>query len=95
MISAFTALRLRTLAFLLDYIFIAVYIVVLMVISVSLGFGPLRADFLRLFADLNSSEIMAFLLLVLPIILYFALFECSAWQAHGMRNERYRYWLRP
>ncbi len=81
MVSAFTALRLRTLAFLLDYIFIAAYLVVLTVVSISLGFGPLRADFLRLFADPNSSEITAFLLLVLPVILYFALFECSAWQA--------------
>jgi len=81
MISAFTALRLRTLAFLLDYILIVVYIGVLIVVSISLGFGPLRAVFLKLFADPNSSEITAFLLLVVPVILYFALFECSPRQA--------------
>ena len=81
MVSAWTAFRLRTLAFLLDYIFIAVYIGVLIGISISLGFGPLRAAFLKLFADPNSSEITAFLFLVLPVVLYFALFECSSWQA--------------
>ncbi len=81
MISTFTAFRLRTLAFLLDYIFIALYIVVLIIVSTSLGFGPLRAVFLKVFADPNSSEIAAFLLLVFPILLYFALFECSSWQA--------------
>ncbi|HEV2582706.1 MAG TPA: RDD family protein [Ktedonobacteraceae bacterium] len=79
--SAFAALRLRLLAFLLDYIWIAGYIGVLIVASISLGFSPLRAAFLKLFADPNSSEITAFLLLVLPVVLYFALFECSHWQA--------------
>ncbi len=81
MISAFTALRLRTLAFLLDYIFIAAYIGVLIVVSILLGFGPLKEVFLKLFSVPNSSEITAFVLLVLPVILYFALFECSPWQA--------------
>lgn len=81
MMNAFAAFRLRTLAFLLDYIFIAAYIGVLVVVSISLGFGPLRAVFLKLFADPNSSEITAFLSLVLPVLLYFALFECSPWQA--------------
>ena len=81
MISTFTAFRLRLLAFLLDYIFIAVYISVLVAVSLTLGFGPLRAAFLKLFADPNSSEITAFFSLVLPVILYFALFECSPWQA--------------
>ena len=81
MVSAFTAFRLRSLAFLLDYIFIALYLVVLIIVSTSLGFGPLGSVFLKLFADPNSSEIAAFLLLVLPVILFFALFECSSWQA--------------
>jgi uncharacterized RDD family membrane protein YckC len=79
--SALTAFRLRMLAFLLDYIFISVYIGVLIGVSISLGFGPLKAAFLKLFADPNSSEITAFLFLVLPVVLYFALFECSSWQA--------------
>lgn len=80
MVSAFTAFRLRSLAFLLDYIFIALYLVVLILVSTSLGFGPLRGVFLKLFADPNSSELTAFLVLVLPVLLYFTLFECSPWQ---------------
>jgi uncharacterized RDD family membrane protein YckC len=80
-VSALTNLRLRTAAFLLDYLVIAAYIIVLIAVSVLLGFGPLRQTFQVLFANPNSSEISAFLLLVLPVILYFALFESSAWQA--------------
>jgi uncharacterized RDD family membrane protein YckC len=79
--TAFANLRLRFVAFLLDYLIIAAYIVVLIVVSVLLGFGPLRQTFQSLFANPNSGEISAFLLLVLPVILYFALFESSSWQA--------------
>ena len=68
-------------AFLLDYLIIAAYLVLLVIVSVGLGFGPLRSVFRAMFADPNSSEFSAFLLLVLPVILYFALFECSSWQA--------------
>src|SRR6266700_6114714 len=68
-------------AFLLDYLIIAAYLVLLVIISVGLGFGPLRSVFRAMFADPNSSELSAFLLLVLPVILYFALFESSSWQA--------------
>jgi uncharacterized RDD family membrane protein YckC len=68
-------------AFLLDYLIIAAYIALLVAVGVSLGFGPLRGAFRALFADPNRSEFSAFLLLVLPAILYFALSESSAWQA--------------
>lgn len=81
MTSRWNLLWLRVLAFLLDYLLIAAYIGVLIVVSTSLGFGPLRGVFLRLFADPNSSELTAFLLLVLPILLYFALSEASRAQA--------------
>lgn len=77
----FADLRLRTLAFLLDYVLIALYIGMLISMGVTLGFGPLRGVFLTLFADPTSSEITAFLLLVVPVLLYFALLECSPWQA--------------
>lgn len=79
--TAFANLRLRIAAFLLDYLVIAAYIIVLIVVSVVLGFGPLRQTFQRLFANPNSSEMSAFLLLVLPVILYFSFFESSSWQA--------------
>ncbi len=68
-------------AFLLDYLIIAAYLVLLIIISVGLGFGPLQSVFRAMFANPNVSEFSAFLLLVLPVILYFAVFECSSWQA--------------
>jgi uncharacterized RDD family membrane protein YckC len=42
---------------------------------------PAFSTLLAMFADPTSSEFSAFLLLVLPVLLYFALFECSSWQA--------------
>ena len=77
----FANVRQRVGAFLLDYLIIAAYLVLLVIISVGLGFGPLRSVFRAMFADPNSSEFSAFLLLVLPIMLYFTLCECSSWQA--------------
>jgi uncharacterized RDD family membrane protein YckC len=71
----------RIRAFLLDYLIIAAYLVLLVIISVGLGFGPLCSVFRAMFADPNRSEFSAFLMLVLPVILYFALLECSPWQA--------------
>jgi uncharacterized RDD family membrane protein YckC len=80
-LNAFVNLRLRIAAFLLDYLIIVVYIFLLIIVSVALGSGPLRQVLQGLFANPNSSEISAFLLLVLPAILYFALYESSSWQA--------------
>jgi uncharacterized RDD family membrane protein YckC len=74
-------LRLRTAAFLFDYLIIVAYIIVLIIVSVLLGSGPLRQQFQGLFANPNSGEITAFVVLVLPVILYFALCESSSWQA--------------
>jgi uncharacterized RDD family membrane protein YckC len=77
----FATLWQRLRAFLLDYLLIAAYLVLLVILSVGLGFGPLRGVFTALFADPNRSEASAFLLLVLPVLLYFALCEHSSWQA--------------
>jgi uncharacterized RDD family membrane protein YckC len=77
----FAQVRQRIGAFLLDYLIIAAYLVLLVIIGVGLGFGPLRSVFRAMFANPNSSEFSAFLLLVLPVILYFTLCECSSWQA--------------
>ncbi|MEO8955997.1 MAG: RDD family protein [Ktedonobacteraceae bacterium] len=68
-------------AFLLDYLIITAYIALLVIVGVGLGFGPLQSVFQVMFSNPNSSEVSAFLLLVLPVILYFALFEHSSWQA--------------
>ncbi|MGH2495713.1 MAG: RDD family protein [Ktedonobacteraceae bacterium] len=78
----------RIVAFLLDYLIIAAYLVILVIIGVGLGFGPLRSAFQAMFANPNISEFSAFLLLVLPVILYFALFECSSWQATWGKRKR-------
>jgi uncharacterized RDD family membrane protein YckC len=74
-------LWLRLLAFALDYIIISAYLVVLVGVGVAIaqtGAGP---GFRALFSDPNSAEFTAFLLLVLPVLLYFAVFESSRWQA--------------
>ena len=71
----------RTAAFLLDYLVIAAYMAILVIVGVGLGFGPLQGIFQAMFANPNISELSAFLLLVLPVILYFALLESSSWQA--------------
>ena len=78
----------RIVAFLLDYLIIAAYLVILVIIGVGLGFGPLRSAFQAMFANPNISEFSAFLLLVLPVILYFTLFECSSWQATWGKRRR-------
>ena len=78
----------RTVAFLLDYLIIAAYLVLLVIIGVGLGFGPLRSAFQAMFANPNISELSAFVLLVLPVVLYFALFECSSWQATWGKRKR-------
>lgn len=68
-------------AFLLDYLIISAYLILLVIAGVGLGSGPLKTIFQVMFADPNVSEVSAFLLLVLPVLLYFALCEYSSWQA--------------
>ena len=79
--QSFASLRLRFVAFLLDYLVISAYLVLLMVVGLLIRSSPLGGAFGSLFANPVSAEMTAFLLLVLPVILYFALFELSAWQA--------------
>lgn len=71
----------RLLAFALDYLVISAYLVVLVGVSVLLARTSAGPGFRALFDDPNSAEITAFLLLVAPVLLYFALFESSRWQA--------------
>ena len=77
----FASLRQRIGAFLFDYLVISLYIVLLGLISFGVGSGPLQGAFAAMFANPDISQFSAFLLLVLPVILYFALLESSAWQA--------------
>ena len=74
-------LWLRLLAFALDYIIISVYLAVLVGVSLALARTAAGPGFRALFSDPNSAELTAFLLLVLPVLLYFAIFEASPWQA--------------
>ena len=71
----------RLLAFALDYIIISVYLGLLVALSVVIAQTPAGPGFRALFGDPNSAELTAFLLLVAPVLLYFAVFESSRWQA--------------
>jgi len=71
----------RLLAFALDYIIISAYLVVLVIFGVVVARTPASQGFRALFDDPNSAEATAFLLLVVPVLLYFAIFESSRWQA--------------
>jgi uncharacterized RDD family membrane protein YckC len=68
------------LAFALDYLIMAVYLALLGLISLTVNLvapGLLTA----LFANQLSAHSSAFLLVTLPVTLYFALLEASSWQA--------------
>jgi len=81
----------RLLAFALDYIIISAYLVVLVILGVVIARTPAGPGFRALFDDPNSAEATAFLLLVVPVLLYFAIFESSRWQATwGKRVLRLR-----
>ena len=69
----------RLLAFLLDYVVIAAYIVVLTLVTQAAALAGLSIT--GLFANPIRADLLAFLLLVLPVILYFALSESSPRQA--------------
>ncbi|GHO60923.1 RDD family protein [Ktedonobacter robiniae] len=77
----FASMWRRCSAFLLDYLIISAYLILLVIVGIRLGLGPLKTIFQAMFADPNVSEVSAFLLLVLPVLLYFALSEHSSWQA--------------
>jgi uncharacterized RDD family membrane protein YckC len=71
----------RLLAFGVDYLLIAGYLVLLAAASLILLDTPLRARYIRLWSNAASAETAGFLLLTLPVLLYFALSESSSWQA--------------
>jgi uncharacterized RDD family membrane protein YckC len=83
----FASLRLRFLAFLLDYLAISAYLVLLVVMGVLIRSSSFGDAFSALFANPVSAEATAFVLLVLPVILYFALSESSAWQASPGKHK--------
>jgi uncharacterized RDD family membrane protein YckC len=78
----------RLLAFALDYLVMSAYLVFLVAVSVVITRSPLGPGFRGLFADPTSAELTAFALLVAPVLLYFALFESSRWQATWGKRAR-------
>lgn len=67
----------RLLAFALDYLLIAAYLITLAAASLAILATPVRARFLAIWSNAWSAELAGFLLLTTPVILYFALFESS------------------
>src|SRR5690606_39344269 len=72
-----------------DYGVIAVYMAVLALVAMAFGTGDGRCD--RALAHAVGGQVLSFLVLTLPVIVYFALFESAALQATpGKRLLRIR-----
>ncbi len=72
------SLRPRLLAFALDYLLIAAYAITLAAVTFAAAASPLRRLLAVLLATPASRDAVAFVTMVLPVILYFALQEGSA-----------------
>lgn len=70
----------RVLAFALDYLMIAAYATALAAVTFAAAASPLRRSLAVLLATPASRDAVAFVTIVLPVILYFALQEGSARQ---------------
>ena len=71
----------RIAAWSLDYLVIAAYLVVLTAVSLGLKATGLRSTFNAAMSGAATAELLGFLLLTLPVVLYFAILEASPWQA--------------
>lgn len=71
----------RIQAFLWDYLVMAGYIAVLVAVSAGLLYTPANAGWRWLFDHPVRADLLSFLLLILPVLLYFALSEASDRQA--------------
>src|SRR5688572_27742710 len=80
MTQSYAGLKVRVLAFALDYIAIALYLVLITGLSLAIGaaFPGLTQT---LFGNPLSGQLSGFFAITLPVSLYFALLEASAWQA--------------
>ena len=77
---SYARLGVRVTAFALDYIIIAGYLLVIVALGIVLNtFSPAVAH--RLFSNPLSGQFTGFLVITLPVSLYFILFESSVWQA--------------
>jgi uncharacterized RDD family membrane protein YckC len=71
----------RIAAWLLDYLLIAAYLVLLTAASFGLRASPLRSGFDSALSRPATAEVLGFLLLTLPVVLYFAIYEASLLEA--------------
>jgi uncharacterized RDD family membrane protein YckC len=71
----------RVAAWLLDYLLIAAYLILLTAASFALRASPLRAGFDGALSRPATAEVLGFLLLTLPVVLYFAIYEASPREA--------------
>ncbi len=72
---SYAGLRVRVTAFAFDYLIIAGYLILVVVVG-----GVVNRLIPQAFANPISGQISGFLLVTLPVSLYFIFFESSAWQ---------------
>lgn len=85
--QSYGRLRARIFAFAIDYIVIAIYLIVLITLSLIVN-SVFPGITQQLFNNPVSSHITGFFILTLPVLLYFALFESSSWQGTwGKRRQ--------
>jgi uncharacterized RDD family membrane protein YckC len=80
-------LGVRVAAFAFDYIIIAGYLIFVVAVGIVFNvFFPTVAH--RLFSNPISGQITGFLIITLPVSLYFILFESSDWQATWGKRKK-------
>lgn len=85
--GSYAKLGARMTAFAIDYIVIAGYLIFVVAVGVVLNtFFPTVAN--RLFSNPLSGQFTGFLMVTLPVSLYFILFESSAWQATWGKQKK-------
>lgn len=88
MMRVYAGLWTRILAFGFDYLPIAIYLVVMVMLGLVLGaaFPELQQV---VFGNPVFGQIAGFFIVTVPISLYFVLFESSAWQATWGKRKRH------
>jgi uncharacterized RDD family membrane protein YckC len=85
--DSYAGLWARALAFALDYLIIAAYLILVAAVGALVN-RALPGLAQVLFGSRVAGQTTGFLLVTLPVVLYFALFESSAWQASWGKHQR-------
>lgn len=80
---SYAGLRVRVTAFAFDYLIITGHLILVVVVG-----GVVNRLFPQAFANPISGQIAGFLMVTLPVSLYFILFESSAWQGTWGKRRR-------